>query len=88
MDQLPFKLSFIHKFNLHKLVGLIMDDNDLKSIARIYGVKLKEIKKLEAGFDTNISRLARNLKKKEIARTRPVIPMPRTRNWRLDHKRP
>ncbi|KKL96359.1 hypothetical protein LCGC14_1845270 [marine sediment metagenome] len=64
MEQLPFKLSFMHKFNLHKLVGLIIDDYDLKSIARIYGVKLKEIKKLEAAFEANISRLAQSLKEK------------------------
>jgi lysophospholipase L1-like esterase len=41
-----------------------MDDYDLKTIARIYGVKVKEIKKLEAGFDANISRLSENLKEK------------------------
>ena len=64
MDQLPFKLSFMHRFNLHKLLGLIMDDYDLKTIARIYGVKVKEIKKLEETFNVNISRLAANLKDK------------------------
>lgn len=74
MDQLPFKLSFMHRFNLHKLLGLIMDDYDLKTIARIYGVKVKEIKKLEETFNVNISRLAANLKDKIPEKPAPAAP--------------
>ena len=44
MDQLAFELRFMHKFNLHKKCDLIIDDYDLVSMARVYGVKLKELK--------------------------------------------
>ena len=56
-EQLPYELDFCHKFNLHKWLGLIMDDYDLKTIARIYGVKLKKLKKIEAVFARHIDEL-------------------------------
>ncbi|UCB46182.1 MAG: hypothetical protein JSV25_01800 [Spirochaetota bacterium] len=64
MDQLPFELRFMHKFNIHKTSGLNIDDNDLVSMARIYGVKPKELKKLEMQFSKRIGAAARDLKEK------------------------
>lgn len=61
MNELPYELSFMHKFNLHKWLGLDIDDDDLRSIARIYGVKLRELKKIEASFNENVSKLTQDL---------------------------
>lgn len=44
MSQLPYELLFCHRFNLHKLLGFEIDDDDLASIARIYGVPESELK--------------------------------------------
>jgi lysophospholipase L1-like esterase len=62
MEHLPYELNFLHKYNIHKLVGLLIDDNDIRFIANIYGVKYKQLKKIEETFNENISRLADNLK--------------------------
>jgi lysophospholipase L1-like esterase len=64
MDQLPFELRFMHKFNIHKLSGLNIDDQDLVSIARVYGVKPKELKKLEAQFNKRIEIASRELRER------------------------
>ena len=37
MEQLPYPLDFMHKYNLHKWLRLLVEDDDLASIARIYG---------------------------------------------------
>ncbi len=47
MNQLPYDLCFCHRFNLHKLLGFNIDDTDLPSIARIFGVGLKELEACE-----------------------------------------
>lgn len=47
MNQLPYDLSFCYRFNLHKLVGMNIDDTDLPSIARIFGAGLKELEACE-----------------------------------------
>lgn len=47
MNQLPYDLCFCYRFNLHKLVGMNIDDTDLPSIARIFGVGLKELETCE-----------------------------------------
>jgi lysophospholipase L1-like esterase len=47
MEQLPYELSFYYRFNLHKLAGLLIEDNDHESIARICGVTDEEIKAVD-----------------------------------------
>jgi lysophospholipase L1-like esterase len=56
MEHLPYDLDFMHKYNLHKWMGYDIDDNDLKFISRIYGVKLKELRKIENLFLESIER--------------------------------
>jgi len=75
MNQLPYELSFMHKYNIHKVLGLLIDDYDLRSIARIYGVTMREIKKIENSFTQNISEVASDLKRKFPAKSldRPYI---------------
>ena len=51
----------MHKFNLYKLSGLLIEDHDLSSIARVYGAPLKELEKIEAGFRRNIAELSTSL---------------------------
>jgi len=63
MEQLPYELRFCHKFNLHKWLGLNMDDYDLRTIARIYGVKLRALKKIEDSFEKNLLDLAETLRR-------------------------
>jgi lysophospholipase L1-like esterase len=64
MEQLPFELKFMHKFNIHKQSGLLIDDYDLVSMARVYGVKPKELKKLEIQFDKRIKTASEKLREK------------------------
>jgi lysophospholipase L1-like esterase len=61
MDQLKYPLAFVHKFNLYKLSSLLIEDEDLPSIARVYGVPLGELEKIEAGFQRNIAVLSASL---------------------------
>lgn len=63
MNQLPFELDFMHKFNLHKTGGLLIEDGDLRSIARVYGVKTKKLLKIEGAFCRSIEDAAMTLKK-------------------------
>jgi lysophospholipase L1-like esterase len=64
MEQLPYELDFMHKYNLHKLLGLLFEDSDIRSIARVYGIKRKELKSVEERFQRNIVNLSDSLKKK------------------------
>lgn len=64
MEQLQHPLKFVHKFNLYKLSGLLIGDDDLQSIARVYGVALEELKKVEGSFQRNIEELAAVLLRK------------------------
>ncbi|UCF96686.1 MAG: SGNH/GDSL hydrolase family protein [Spirochaetaceae bacterium] len=61
MDQLQHPLEFVHKFNLYKLSGLLIKDDDLSSIARVYGVSLEELTRVEGGFQRHIDKLAGEL---------------------------
>jgi lysophospholipase L1-like esterase len=61
VNQLQRPLDFVHKFNLYKKTGLLIDDDDLDSIARVYGVSLKELQSIEDGFRRDIARMAASL---------------------------
>jgi lysophospholipase L1-like esterase len=61
MNQLPYALDYMHKFNIHKWLGLKVDDDDLVSIARIYGVRPGELRKVEKSFQANVADLAARL---------------------------
>jgi lysophospholipase L1-like esterase len=65
MNQLPYPLEFMHKFNLHKWLGLLIEDDDLGSIARIYGVSRGRLTRIERGFREKIARLAASLPKRK-----------------------
>ena len=65
MEQLPYSLEFMHKFNLHKLLGLAITDDELGPIARIYGVSRARLARIERGFQVNVARLASSLPKRE-----------------------
>jgi lysophospholipase L1-like esterase len=56
MEHLPYDLDFMHKYNLHKWMGFDIDDNDLKFISAIYGVKYRELRKVEDVFAGNIEK--------------------------------
>ena len=58
MDQLPYELRFCHRFNLHKLLGFDIGDDDLKAIARIYGVSEKELHKIDEDLRKEVSESA------------------------------
>ncbi len=61
MEQLPYELDFMHKYNLHKWLGLLIEDSDLRFISRMYGVKFKDLKKIDEVFSSNIERFAEEL---------------------------
>ncbi len=65
MEQLPYTLEFMHKFNLHKWLGLAIEDAELGAIARIYGVSRARLARIERGFQGNVARLASSLPKRE-----------------------
>jgi lysophospholipase L1-like esterase len=65
MEQLPYTLEFMHKFNLHKWLGLAIEDGELGAIARIYGVSRARLARIERGFQENVARLASSLPKRE-----------------------
>jgi len=61
MEHLKHPLAFMHKFNMYKLSGLLLEDDDLSSIARAYGASRKELEKLESGFRRNIAEISATL---------------------------
>ena len=61
MDQLPYALDYMHKFNIHKWLGLNVSDDDLVSIARMYGVRSGELRKVEKSLQANVEQLAARL---------------------------
>jgi lysophospholipase L1-like esterase len=61
MEQLPYPLEFMHKFNLHKWLRLLVNDHDLASIARIYGVRRSALRRIDRGYRENLDRLAASL---------------------------
>ena len=75
MNQLQHPLAFVHKFNLYKLSGLLLEEEDLTSIARVYGVPLEEVETIEAGFRRNIAALSDSLQQ---AASRPAADPPVT----------
>jgi hypothetical protein len=58
MNALPYPLEFVHKYNLFKWLGFAIEEDDLASIARIYGVPLSELEPIERRFQETVSRLA------------------------------
>lgn len=54
-SQLPYELYFTHRFNIHKLAGLLVDDSDIESIARIYGIDLRELKAVQDKLDGEVA---------------------------------
>ena len=77
MNQLPYPLDYMHKFNVHKWLGLNVADDDLASIARMYGVRLPELKKVERQLRQNVARLAARLAESRGGRPTPA-PEPLT----------
>lgn len=75
MNQLPFELAFMHKFNIYKTGGLVIDDDDLRSIARVYGVKKRELLRLEKEISRRIRKAADELRafRKTDAPARPYV---------------
>ena len=61
MAQLPYPLEFMHKFNLHKWSGFTIDDQDLASIARLYGVRRGRLARIDRGYREHVARLAASL---------------------------
>jgi lysophospholipase L1-like esterase len=73
MNQLQHPLEFVHKFNLFKLSGLLIDENDLASIARVYGVPPEELERLEERFRRNVAELAGSLPPARRAPAEPAL---------------
>jgi len=65
MEQLPYPLEFMHKFNLHKWLHLLVRDDDLASIARVYGVGRGRLARIDRGYRQNVERLAAALPRRE-----------------------
>ncbi len=61
MDPLPYSLEFMHKFNLHKWLGLNVRDDDLATIARLYGVGRGRLARIDRGYRQTVERLAASL---------------------------
>ena len=61
MNKLPYALDYMHKFNMHKWLGLLVRDDDLRSIARIYGVHPRELRAIEKRMQANVAGLAARL---------------------------
>ena len=73
MDQLPYPLEFMHKFNLHKWLHLNVADDDLATIARLYGVRRSRLARVDRGYRENVDRLASSLPRRaEPPLERPV----------------
>jgi lysophospholipase L1-like esterase len=73
MDQLPYPLEFMHKFNLHKWLHLNAADDDLATIARVYGVRRGLLARIERRYRENVERLAASLPRRaEPPLERPV----------------
>jgi lysophospholipase L1-like esterase len=64
MEQLPYDLNFMHKYNLHKLLGLLIEDDDLRFIAGMYGVGFRDLRRIEEEFQSSIERLAGELRER------------------------
>ncbi len=58
-NQLPYETAFMHRFNIHKLAGLLIDDNDLDSIARVYGLPVNTVRKIEASLIKEVASMAK-----------------------------
>jgi lysophospholipase L1-like esterase len=61
MNQLPWALDYAHKFNIHKWLGLLVKDDDIISIARMYGARPRELRKVEKQIQANVADLAARL---------------------------
>jgi lysophospholipase L1-like esterase len=61
MDQLPYSLEFMHKFNLHKWLRLNVRDDEMAAIARIYGVRRGLLAGIDRRYRENVERLAASL---------------------------
>jgi lysophospholipase L1-like esterase len=61
MNKLPYALDYMHKFNMHKWLGLLIRDDDLRSIARIYGVHPRALRAIEKRMRANVAGLAARL---------------------------
>jgi lysophospholipase L1-like esterase len=61
MNELPWALDYAHKFNIHKWLGLLVDDDNLVSIARMYGVRTGELRTVEKQLQANVADLAARL---------------------------
>jgi lysophospholipase L1-like esterase len=66
-------LEFVHKFNLYKLSGLLIEDDDLQSIARVYGVSLEELTNVDESFQRNIAELAADLPRRSQKPADPAV---------------
>jgi lysophospholipase L1-like esterase len=51
----------MHKFNMHKWLGLLVRDDDIDSIARMYGVRPGRLRIIERRFQANVAELASRL---------------------------
>jgi lysophospholipase L1-like esterase len=65
----------MHKFNIHKWLALNVADDDLKSIARIYGVGRGELARVERKLQENVARLAAKLTGKRGAPRPAAAPL-------------
>lgn len=61
MNALPYPLDFVHKYNLFKWLGFLIEEDDLASIARIYGVSREELERIEQRFRETVKGLAERL---------------------------
>ena len=62
VNQSPYDLEFIHRFNLYQGAGLSIAEDNIEAIARVYGVSQDRLQAIEHRFRTNVARLAEELR--------------------------
>lgn len=68
MNKLPYDLAFCHRYNLYKLLGCRIAENDLYSLSRMYDVELHELRIAEDNIQKRI-----NIAAQEISQELPDI---------------
>ena len=61
MNILPFPLDFSFRFNLHKLTGFQVEDDDIRGLAPVYAAKYRTLKSIDADIQRQVTESAENI---------------------------
>jgi lysophospholipase L1-like esterase len=76
MTQPAYNLEFIHRFNLYQGAGLPVAEDDIATIARIYGISVDKLQRVEDRFRADVAGLADTLRN-------TLPPKPVTERYRI-----